>query len=117
MTWRQALARVSGNSRLFSNRSSRHRGLEPKGMMREVTGVIREPRLHLPPGRVTHLLGDGTSWSPVAVEQAVREIQGGTVIYYTGGGGHETIIHVATRGGRKYLRTAPDGRNDNNLEG
>jgi hypothetical protein len=116
MKWREALVRVSANARLFSNRYTRRRGLEPSGMMREVTGVIREQRLKMPPGRVTHLLGGGAAWSPVPVQQAVREIESGAVIYFTGGGGREAIVHVATRNGRKYLRTGPDGVGENNLE-
>jgi FAD/FMN-containing dehydrogenase len=114
--WREALVRVSANARLFSNRYTRQRGLEPMGLMREVTGVVREPRLKRPPGRVTHLLGGGAAWSPVPIQQAIREIESGAVIYFTGGAGREARIHVATRGGRKYLRTSPDGVGENNLE-
>lgn len=116
MKWREALVRVSANGRLFSNRFTRRRGLEPRGMMREVTGVNREKRLKLPLGRVTHLLGEGAAWSPVSIQQAVREIESGAVIYFTGGAGREAIVHVAKRGGRKYLRTGPDGVGENNLE-
>ena len=116
MKWREALVRVSANARLFSNRFTRRRGLEPSGRMREVTGVIREQRLKMPPGRVTHLLGGDATWSPVTVQQAVREIESGAIIYFTGGGGREAIVHVATRDGRKYLRTGPDGVGENNLE-
>lgn len=116
MKWREALVRISGNSRLFSNRYTRRRGLEPNRIMREVTSVVRERRLKMPPGRVTHLLGAGAEWSPVPVQQAVREIEAGKAIYFTEGGGREAILHVARRGGRKYLRTAPDSVGENNLE-
>ena len=114
LKWREALERVSRNSRLFSNRFTRRRGLEPRGIMREVSGIVREQRLKMPPGRVTHLLGDGP-WSPVRVSQAVDDIESGAVAYFIGGGGRERVLHVANRSGRKYLRTGPDGVGDNNL--
>jgi hypothetical protein len=44
MRWREALLAFSGTSTLFSNDFTRQRGLEPAGLLRQVTRTRKESR-------------------------------------------------------------------------
>ncbi len=109
--WREALFAVSGDSTLFSNDFTRQRGLEPKGIARAVTSVRRSSR-----GRITHLCHAGESWSPVAANDAIKQIQDGTVSYVAVAGDSIAVIKVVRDGhGGFYLRTVSDKLAPNNL--
>lgn len=60
-------------------------------------------------GDITHLVGD---FGRVPISQAAREIESGRQSYSSG----RSAIGVVKAGGRKHLRTAPDGKQRNNLD-
>jgi hypothetical protein len=111
--WREALLSVSGNSTLFSNHYCRSRGLEPTSIAREVTAARRRSG-H---GGITHLCDQGAFWSPVAVTQAIKEIESGAIRYFSRAGGKIALLAVVkdNRGG-KYLRSQPDVSTADNLD-
>lgn len=66
--WREQLLNVVGTSSTFSNHYTQQRGLEPSIVaFREVTAVRREG------GRITHLCNPSASWSPLPVEDFIRD--------------------------------------------
>ena len=110
--WREALLQVSGVSTLFSNEFCRSRGLEPVAIAREVTAVRKRGR-----DVITHLCQKGARWSPVTVNQAIREIQSGAVQYYTRLGDRVVPVQVVDDGrGGNYLRSQADATEQNNLD-
>ncbi len=111
--WREALLSASGTSTLFSNDYTRMRGLEPAGILRRVT------RTRKPGGVITHLCGEaGDRWSPIAVQDAIRQIEQGSVIYFTGEEGSTFFapLQVIDDPNGKYLRSSPDHTKTNNLD-
>jgi hypothetical protein len=109
--WREALLKVSGTSALFSNAFTRQRGLEPQGIVREVTSVKKKV------GKITHVCNDGATWSPVAVSQAIQEIQAGTAKYFARRGDSAALIKVVSDGrGGFFLRSQPDQTSADNLD-
>jgi hypothetical protein len=111
--WREALLRVSGDSVLFSNDFCRARGLEPRSIARQVTGVMKTPIGEV----ITHLCNDGAHWSPVSVGQAIDEIESGTIQYYTQEDERLAIVHVVhDRRAGSYLRSGADATGRNNLD-
>lgn len=109
--WREALSSVVGNSTLFSNAFTRQRGLEPQGMVREVTSVKKYR------GTITHLCNDGQLWSPVSVSQAIEEIREGTARYITRHNKSMALIKVVKDGkGGFYLRSQSDKTSADNLD-
>jgi hypothetical protein len=109
--WREALFSVSNTSTVFSNEFTRQRGLEPLGIVREVTSVRKRS------GTITHLCNDGQSWSPVAVSPAIQEIQARTVKYIARRGDSAALIKVVNDGrGGFYLRTQADQTSADNLD-
>jgi hypothetical protein len=105
--WREALLRVSGESRLFSSNFTRQRGLEPTNIPRWVTAVHRTSH-----GVVTHLCGEGT-WSPVSVADAIHQVTSEIAVYFTRAGNNIALLQVV---GGKYLRTHADAAAENNLD-
>jgi len=109
--WREALLAVSGTSTQFSNAFTRQRGLEPNGLVREVTSVKKKG------GTITHVCNDGASWSPVAVADAIGQIQGGLASYVTRRGDYGALIKVVSDGhGGYYLRSQSDETSADNLD-
>ena len=109
MEWREALLRVCGESTLFSNRFTRQRGLEPLNIVRQVMSVRRTGQ-----GVITHLCGAvGSEWSPVTVDDAVKQIKTGVARYFTQTGNQVAFLEVVSD---KYLRTRPDMAEANNLD-
>lgn len=106
--WREALASVSGTSKLFSNAFTRERGLEPVSIIREVTAVRKGPK-----DTITHLCNEDAPWSPVTVRQAIREIRAGTARYFARF--EDTLVEIRAVDGR-YLRTVADDTEQNNLD-
>jgi hypothetical protein len=106
--WREALLRVSGTSTVFSNNFCRTRGLEPTSIVREITGARRTPN-----GTITHVCNAGQPWSPVTREQAVRDIESGTIKYFVKAAGRLVAINAV---GGHYLRTSPDDTTADNLD-
>ena len=109
--WREALLKVSGESRLFSNNFCRVRGLEPKSIARHVTAVRRTKQ-----GVTTHLCNEGAHWSPVSVGQAIREIESGVIQYFTQVGNRLAVVHVVNGPNGPYLRSQADPTSQNNLD-
>ena len=109
--WREALLGVSGTSSQFSNAFTRQRGLEPLGIVREVTSVKKKK------DTLTHLCNDGASWSPVAVKDAIEQIQSGLASYVTRRGEYGSLIKVVSDGhGGFYLRSEADQTSSDNLD-
>lgn len=67
-------------------------------------------------GDITHLCNPGAPWSPKAKDDAIREIEGGTVTYYVKEEAPRTDVHVVNENGKKYLRTDKDKSSKNNLD-
>ncbi len=104
--WRSQLDRVVKGSPMFSNNYTRRRGLEPIGVTRLVTAVLKDED-----GNITHLCNEGEYWSPVTVEVAMAEITTGRINYkVTSPDDSEEFIII-----REYLTTDPDGTATNNL--
>lgn len=109
--WREALLGVCGTSTQFSNAFTRQRGLEPRGIVREVTSVKKQH------DKITHLCNDGASWSPVAVKDAIEQIQAGLATYVTRRGEYGALIGVVSDGhGGFYLRSRSDQSSADNLD-
>jgi hypothetical protein len=103
INWREALLRVSHGSTMFSNPFTRQRGLEPTGILREVTAVHKTAG-----GVVTALCGpEGSEWSPVNLQDAIREIQRGTSMYFTRSA-NRTAVGGRQRCSSRWL-IPPDG--------
>lgn len=68
--------------------------------------------------RISHVGGypaaEGGSWK-WAEERAIAEIEAGNWTFFVSQGGREVNVIVSSRNGRKYLKTANDGANENNL--
>ena len=112
--WREALLRVSVESKLFSNNFTRQRGLEPANVIREVVSVHKTAS-----GVVTNLCGPvGAAWSPINVRDAIRQIQSNAVMYFTRAANRVAIVEVVNDAsiGGPYLRTTPDDTQSNNLD-
>jgi hypothetical protein len=56
----------------------------------------------------------GTGWKH-SVENAISYIENGVYSYYVHKNGHEVDVIVASRNGRKYLKTRNDGDSPDNL--
>jgi hypothetical protein len=111
--WREALYAQTGTSTLFSNAYTRTRGLEPDGILRQVTRTRKNSD-----GDITHLCGAGDArWEPVPVDQASGQIKTGAVVYFTSSNGQDAFVRVVDAGGgRKYLRSQADPTAANNLD-
>ena len=109
MRWREALANFQGQTHLFSNNFTRQRGLEPTGLLRQVTAVHRTQH-----GVTTHLCGPmGSAWSPVSVADAIRQIEAGVARYFTQFENSVAFLEVVDD---RFLRTKPDAVPGNNLD-
>ena len=68
--------------------------------------------------RISHVGGHpaegGGNWKWTE-DKAIAEIESGNWTFFVNQGGREVNVIVATRLGRKYLKTANDGTNENNL--
>lgn len=58
--------------------------------------------------------GDGTRWR-LTEEAAIQGIENGRWRFWVSVGGHSVWVVIATRLGRKYLKTEPDGERPDNL--
>jgi hypothetical protein len=105
--WREQLMRIAGPSQTFSNDFTSRRGLEPVGMRRRVTGARQSG------GAITHLCHEGEYWSPVTVDEVIRDITLDRFSYFVAApdGSAETPIIV-----RRVLTTEPDDTRANNLD-
>jgi FAD/FMN-containing dehydrogenase len=114
--WREGLLALQTltqhvDSRIFSNAFTRQRGLEPLGITRDVTSVKKKH------GTITHLCNDAASWSPVTVEQTIKEIRSGTIRYFARCEDSRALIVIVSDGhGGFYLRSRADRTNRDNLD-
>jgi hypothetical protein len=70
-----------------------------------------------PHERITSIGGvnpDGTNWK-MAESKAIEKIEDGTYNFYVSQGGNTVDVIIATREGRKYLKTSTDGVSPDNL--
>jgi FAD/FMN-containing dehydrogenase len=120
--WRDQLVRVVGTSGNFSNNYTEQRGLEPFGIVREVTAVRRAG------GRITHLVNPGAYWSPMPVEEVIRAFEGehafevGSSAFAPAPGRITYLVRAADPSVRlsrvivvHVLTTSPDDSRANNL--
>jgi Protein of unknown function (DUF3892)/D-arabinono-1,4-lactone oxidase len=109
--WREALFAVVDDSKVFSNEFTRRRGLEPEGIVREVTAVKKRR------GAITHLCKDGQPWSPITVSDAIAQIRSGRARYVARSDETRAVIRVVRDGhGGFYLRTQADRTAEDNLD-
>lgn len=71
----------------------------------------REDRYH----SITHIGGFGTSQWKLTLADAIQRIESGKEAFHTLVNGHHRRIIVATRLGRKYLKTEADQDTPDNL--
>ena len=110
--WREALLAHTGTSTLFSNDFTRQRGLEPNGILRQVTRTRKNPD-----GDITHLCCAADARSgPVPVAEAIEQIRSGAVVYFSSVDGSNAFVHVIDDPDGPYLRTDPDATAANNLD-
>lgn len=62
-----------------------------------------------------HISHVGSAGWKDAAETAIRNIENGYYGYYVLKGGHDVKVVVASRNGRKYLKTENDGDSPDNL--
>ena len=68
-------------------------------------------------GDILDLCKPGQPWSPRSKRDAISDIESGRHRYFVGRpGGVRAYIHVVNGPTGKYLRTAPDPNNRNNLD-
>ena len=110
--WKEALLKLSGESRTFSNAFTRDRGLEPTSIPRQVKATRKTLS-----GVITHLCNAQADWSPVEVGLAIRQIETGAAQYFTLFNGRIALVSVVDddRAG-KYLRSCADSTQQNNLD-
>ena len=68
-----------------------------------------------PYSRITHVGGYVTSQWKLTLDDAIAYIESGEWEFYTFVGGHRRDVIVATRNGRKYLKTVADHDTPDNL--
>ncbi len=71
----------------------------------------REDRHH----SITHVGGFGTSQWRLTLDDAIAKIERREWTFYTMANGHRAEVIVATRNGRKYLKTTADYDTPDNL--
>lgn len=64
---------------------------------------------------ITHVGGYGTSQWKITKEEAIAYIERGEWSFYTLVNGHRRDVIVASRNGRKYLKTTADSDTPDNL--
>lgn len=82
----------------------------------EITGINKQPRLD-PHERISYVGGlnaNGTRWK-LSLDNAIRGVENGKWAFWTGGGGKQVGVIVATHLGHKYLKTLSDGVQPDNL--
>lgn len=62
--------------------------------------------------RITHIGGD---WGQITTEEGIRHIENGTYSYYVKVGSDDAKVVVASRNGKKYLKTESDNTTVDNL--
>lgn len=80
----------------------------------EIKCINKDNRLD-PHERITHVGGYGTSQWKISTAQAIQYIERGEWTFYVSRGGRTVNVVIATRNGRKYLKTADDGFTPDNL--
>ena len=80
-------------------------------MNRQVTCVTKPDR----PGPHERIQAIGGSGWKHSEDDAIRWIKAGTESYYLQSGGATVRVIIATRLGREYLKTEPDGERPDNL--
>jgi hypothetical protein len=82
----------------------------------EIKCVNKQPR-NDPHERISHVGGvneDGTRWS-LSLDEAIAGIEAGKWTFWTKGGGKIADVVIATHSGNKYLKTAADKVQPDNL--
>lgn len=88
-----------------------------KNMSRHQVNCINKNDRYSPTERITHIGGFNTPperWK-LTQEEAIAGIESGKYEFYVSVGGKTSEVIVATRNGRKYLKTTSDGDEPNNL--
>jgi hypothetical protein len=80
----------------------------------EIKCINKNPRED-PHHRITHVGGYGTSRWKLTVAEVIQRIESGREAFYTHVNGHTGKVVVATRLGRKYIKTEADRDTPDNL--
>jgi hypothetical protein len=86
-------------------------------MSRHRVRCINKREHYNPHERITHIGGinaDNTRWK-LTQEEAILGIESGKYSFYVEERGFTSEVIVASRNGRKYLKTTADGENPDNL--
>lgn len=67
-------------------------------------------------GDITHLCNPGQVWSPVSKADVIMHIENKLHTYYVKQKNHRSEVYVYESGGKKHLKTTPDGYTENNLD-
>jgi hypothetical protein len=80
----------------------------------QISCINKDPRNDVY-SRITHVGGFGTKQWKITTDDAIRYIDNGEWEFYTHVGGHRREVIVASRNGRKYLKTEADNDTPDNL--
>ena len=80
----------------------------------EIKCINKQPR-NDPYHRITHVGGFGTSQWKLTVDDVISRIDSGREAFHTYVGGHRRNVIVASRNGRKYIKTEADHDTPDNL--
>ena len=80
----------------------------------QISCINKDPRYD-PYRRITHVGGYTTERWKITLDNAIAHIQSREWAFYTLVGGHHQEVEVATRLGRRYLKTKADRDTPDNL--
>lgn len=80
----------------------------------EIQCINKNPRFD-PYNRITHVGGRAGGGWKITIDDAIKHIESGEWNFYVNTKGHTVRVIVASRNGRKYLKTEADRDTPDNL--